>query len=119
MSSSGKDQDPLRDWTFLRDLFLKLVFHLILLVMILLFVIILDLVPRKHPTQVRDEGTDRLLLLCADKGRKEQQRKRAAQDQGPADLKHASQYSCLSRARSRASASASSKLVTLPSNCRS
>ena len=28
MSSSGKDQDQLRDWTFLRTLFLKLVFHL-------------------------------------------------------------------------------------------
>ena len=51
--SSGKDQDP--DWTFLRDLFLKLVFHLILLVMILLFVIILDLVHRKMTTSDRSE----------------------------------------------------------------
>ncbi len=55
MSSSGKDQDPLRDWTFLRDLFLKLLFHLILLVMILLFVIIFNLVHRKMTTSERSE----------------------------------------------------------------
>ena len=55
MSSSGKDQDQLRDWTFLRTLFLKLVFHLILLVMILLFVIIFNLV---HRTMTRSDRSD-------------------------------------------------------------
>ena len=51
MLSSGKD--PLRDWIFLRDLFLKLVFHLILLVLILLFVMFLSFVHRTLATRDR------------------------------------------------------------------